>query len=199
MQEAFGLDRLYEKNSEPVELQEPGLLHAFERKRDKRFPGIGISIDFFSLPPKERRAETVRFEIHTGTNSDEPFLDTFNVSIGYSSPVPHSNYLKRSIEILRPFEAFLSEDHNEENLHSYERQRTTPGFTRPAIIRGFHYVDEGLARSIGGLDHCLKAPAWKVERFCDGVLFQLIDGGLFDNDNAAHVEAQRRIMDYFRM
>jgi len=62
---------------------------------------------------------------------------------------------------------------------------------------GFHYVDEAMARSIGGIDYCLRAPAWKVERFCQGVLIQLVRG-LFDSENPEHCRIQKETMKYFR-
>jgi len=53
-----------------------------------------------------------------------------------------------------------------------------------------------MAISLGGIDYCLKAPAWRVERFCEGVLIQLVEG-LFDTDNPKHVQIQRDAMKYF--
>jgi hypothetical protein len=79
-----------------------------------------------------------------------------------------------------------------------KRCRATGDFRIPDIIRGFHYLDEGMARSIGGIDFCLGAPAWKVERFCDGVLIRLVPG-LFDNNNFRHRGIQHEAMKYFNI
>ncbi len=55
-----------------------------------------------------------------------------------------------------------------------------------------------MARSIGGIDYCLKAPAWKVERFCEGVLIRLVPG-LFDPTNPEHLKIQRQAMKYLKL
>jgi len=197
MREAFSLDFIYDKNDCPVDIVEKSLQQVFERKLDKRFPGIGVNVDFFSIQPKLRRDETVCFEIHTGTYTGEKFVDTYHVSVNYCPPVPDFKYLRRSIEIFRPFEAYLSESKNEKVMDAYDRFQTV-GFNKPAIMRGFHYLDEAFAKSIGGIDNCLKAPAWKVEQFCEGVLIQLIDG-VFDTENPSHIEAQQQAMKFFMM
>jgi hypothetical protein len=108
--------------------------------------------------------------------------------------VPDFDYFEKSIKIFKPFEAYLSEGDNEFALDAYDRQ--SPKFDKPAIIRGFHYLDEGMARAVGGIKHCLKAPAWHVERFCEGVLIELVPG-LFDNSNPEHIRVQEEVMDYF--
>ncbi len=156
-----------------------------------------MNVDFFSIQPKLRRNETVCFEIHTGTYTGEKFVDTYHVSVSDCPPVPDFKYLRRSIEIFRPFEAFLSESKNEKEMDAYDRFQTF-GFSRPSIIRGFHYLDETFAESIGGMDYCLKAPVWKVERFCEGVLIQLNEG-VFDTENPSHLDAQQKVMKYFMM
>jgi hypothetical protein len=141
---------------------------------------------------------TVRFEIHTGTNPDEVFVDSYDISIGESSKVPDFDYFEKSIEIFKPFEAYISEFKNESKLNSYDRQQAIPGFSKPAIIRGFHYLDKGMADSIGGIKYCLKAPAWRVRKFCEGVLIQLVPG-LFDPTNPDHLQIQEHAMAYFRL
>jgi hypothetical protein len=198
MKEAFRISRLYDKSNKPVRLTPSDLNNIFQRKLGKRFPSIGADVDFFSIPPGNRDDNTVRFEIHTGTHADEAFIDTYDIVIGEDRKVPDLSYFEKSIEIFRPFEAFLSEFDNEDALDSYDRQQAIPKFDKPAIIRGFHYLDEGMARSIGGIDHCLKAPAWKVERFCEGVLIRLVPG-LFDPENPEHLKIQRQAMKYFKL
>lgn len=198
MKEAFRIPGVYDKRNKPIKLIPSVLQHIFQKKIDKIFLGIGVNVDFFSIPPDKRDDDTVRIEIHTGTHQDEIFIDTYNIAIGETKKVPDLSYFERSIEILRPFEAFLSEFDNENDLDSYDRQQAIPKFDKPAIIRGFHYLDEGMARSIGGIDYCLKAPAWKVERFCKGVLIRLVPG-LFDPENPEHLKIQQQAMKYFKL
>jgi hypothetical protein len=195
---AFRCPVLYDKRDKPVPLAPSDLHKIFQKKIDKIFPGIGVNVDFFSIPPGKRDDNTVRFEIHTGTHPDEIFIDAYNISIGDGKKVPDLSYFEKSIEIFRPFEAFLSEFNNEDDLDAYDRQQAIPKFDKPAIIRGFHYLDEGMARSIGGIDYCLKVPAWKVERFCEGVLIRLVPG-LFDPENPEHLKIQRQAMKYFKL
>jgi hypothetical protein len=195
MKEAFGFPILYDKNSKPVEVDRDVLERTFRKKIDRLFPGIGVNVDFFSIPPRNRDDNTIRFEIHTGTHADEKFIDSYDISM-YRWRIPDFRYFEKSIEIFRPFEAFLAEDRNESQMDAYNRDQAIPDFSKPAIIRGFHYLDKDLADSIGGIDHCLKAPAWHVERFCEGVLIELVPGP-FDSDNPEHIKTQEEVMDYF--
>ena len=195
MKDAFEFPILYDKNSRPVEMDPEVLEGIFKRKIDKLFPGIGVNVDFFSIPPRNRDDNTVRFEIHTGTHPDEIFIDSYDISL-YRWRIPDLNYFEKSILIFRPFEAFLAEDENEYRMDAYNRQRAIPDFSKPTIIRGFHYLGKDLTRSIGGIDYCLKAPAWRVERFCEGVLIELVPGP-FDLSNPEHVKTQEKVMEYF--
>jgi hypothetical protein len=198
MKEAFRIRELYNKWNKPVRMTPSDLHNIFKKNVSKHFPDVGTDVDFFSIPPDKRDNDTVRFEIHTGTQPKEIFIDFYDISIGESRKVPDLSYFEKSIQILKPFEAFLSEFDNEDALDSYDRQQANPEFDKPAIMRGFHYLDEGMARSIGGIDRCLKAPAWKVERFCEGVLIRLVPG-LFDPENPEHLKIQRQAMKYFKL
>jgi hypothetical protein len=196
--EAFKCVDVYDSNSKPVDLTESALRKIIERRVDRIFPTIGANIHFFTIPPRKRDDETVGIEIHTGTHPDENFIDTYNISMGSDVKVPDLSYFERSIEIFKPFEGFLAEGENEYRLNAYDRQQAIPKFDRPAIIRGFHYLDAGMARSIGGIEYCLKAPVWKVEQFCEGVLIWLVPG-LFDHENPEHLQVQRKAMKYFKL
>jgi len=198
MKEAFRFPVLFDKNSKPVEVTASVLKRIFKGKIDQEFPGIGVNVDFFSIPPLNRDMNTVRFEIHTGAHTDEIFVDSYDISIGAARKVPEFDYFEKAIEIFKPFEAYISEFRNESRLDSYNRQQAIPKFDKPAIIRGFHYLDKGMARSIGGIKYCLKAPAWHVERFCEGVLIELVPG-LFDSSNPEHLEVQENAMAYFNL
>jgi hypothetical protein len=112
--------------------------------------------------------------------------------------VPPVEILRKSFEITRPFEAFISEWPSDVKWQTYKRTLEKPRFQKPDAIRGVHYLDRGMADSIGGVDYCLGAPAWKVEEFLDGVLFQLTPD-VFDSDCPQHVEAQTAVMEYFGM
>jgi hypothetical protein len=198
MKEAFRFPVLYDKEGKPVGIAEQVLQKILEKKIDKNFPGIGVNVDFFSIPPRNRDQNTIRFEVHTGTHLDEAFIDSYDISIGEASKVPDFDYFEKSIEIFRPFEAYISEFKNESDLDAYNRQQAIPKFDKPTIIRGFHYLDKDMARSIGGIKYCLKAPAWHVEKLCDGVLIELVPG-LFDPSNQEHLEMQDEVMAYFNL
>jgi hypothetical protein len=198
MRKAFRFPVLYDRNDKPVEITAPVLQDIFRKETSKHFPKIGATVHFFSIPPKNRDDNTVRFEIHTGTHPDETFIDSYDISIGAEPKVPDLSYFQRSIEIFRPFEAYVSEFRNDADLNWYEREQAIPNFDKPALIRGFHYLDKGMAASIGGIDHCLKAPGWKIETFCEGILIQLAPG-LFDPTNTEHLKIQQQAMKYFKM
>jgi len=198
MQEAFRFVALYDTKEDPVELTASFVRKLFEKGVDNRFPQIGVVEHFFTMQPRRRDDNTVRFEIHTGTHPEKVFIDTYDIQMGDPRKVPDLSYFERSIEIFHPFEAYVAESENEYQLNAYNRQQAIPQFDKPAIIRGFHYLDEGMASSIGGINFCLKAPAWHVERFCDGVLIELVPG-LFDSSNPEHLQVQEEVMGYFNL
>jgi hypothetical protein len=196
--EAFRLPALYDSRDRPLSMTETELNRILEKAAARQLPGLGADVDFFTIPPSRRDPNTARIEIHTGTSPDKKVIDFYSISMDDGRKVPDFEFFEKSIPIFKPFEAFLAEGDNEYELNSYDRQRANPGFTRPAIIRGFHYLDKDMARSIGGIKNCLKAPAWHVEKFCDGVLIELVPG-LFDSQNPEHLRIQRDVMDYFDM
>jgi len=197
MEVTFQCMSLYDSHGDPLELTSKEIRRFMEGAVDKRFPNLGASEEFFTISPLKRDNNTVRIEIHTGTQPDEPFVDSYDLNIGEAWQVPDLSYFERSIEIFRPFEAFLAENKNETALDAHGILQET-GFTRPQIIRGFHYLDTEMARSIGGIDYCLEAPAWRVEEFCDGVLIRLVPE-LFDSTNPRHLQVQKDVMRYFNL
>jgi len=197
MEVTFQRMSLYDSDGEPVELTSKEIRRFMEEAVDKRFPSLGASVEFFTISPLKRDNNTVRIEICTGTHGGEPFIDSCDLSIGGPWKVPDLSYFEQSIKILRPFEAFLAEDENEYQLDAHGILQTTR-FKKPEIIRAFHYLDAEMARSIGGIEYCLEAPAWRVERFCDGVLIQLVPV-LFDSTNSRHLQVQKDVMRYFKL
>jgi hypothetical protein len=198
MKEAFGCRALFDSHNRPVDLTEAGLRRVFEKAAKRLLPGLGASQDIFTIPPDNRDKNTVRIEIHTGASPTKIFIDSYDISMDVKRKVPDFDYLERSIEIFKPFEAFLAEDANETRLDAFNRQQAIPKFDKPAIIRGFHYLDKDMARSIGGIKYCLKAPAWQVKRFREGVLIELVPGR-FDSSNPEHLEIQEDVMIYFNL
>lgn len=201
MKEAFHISDVYDEKNKAVALTIASLRKIVKHRIREPFPEVGATFGFFSIPPDDRDDDTVRFEFHTGTSPEpRPYerIDTYDISIGDARLVPDLTYFKLSVLIFRPFEAFVEESKNEIAMNTYERMHATRDFSSPDIIRGFHYLDEGMARSIGGIDFCLGAPAWKVERFCDGVLIRLVPG-LFDNNSVSHRRIQHEAMKYFNI
>ncbi len=194
--DAFACPRIYDSQSNPVNWTEEQLQRIFEKAAARLLPGLGATLDFFTIPPRKRDANTIRIEIHTGTQPGKVFIDTYDISMDRKSKLPDFTCFEKSIEIFRPFEAYLAENENEYQMDAYDREQAIPNFDKPAIIRGFHYLDRSMADSIGGIDYCLKALAWHVERFCEGVLIELVPGP-FDSNNIEHVKIQKEAMDYF--
>jgi len=158
--------------------------------------GAGADIDVFGRLGDSD--EYVACEIHTGTNPGEPFIDHYNVDFGAGGLVVGTDDFRAAVRAMRPFEAFVAELNNDDDLDAYGRQQQVGFFAAPAIIRGLHYFDRQLAAPIGGLEHCLKAPASKVEPFLDGVLIQLVDGR-FDPINPEHLRRQQEVMKHLGM
>lgn len=195
VKEAFRCWALYDGRSKPVELTEANLQKIFEKTAARQ--NVGADKDFFTIPPVKRDDDTVRIEIHTGTQVSKPFIDFYNISMDKRT-LPNLNYFEQSIEIFKPFEAFLAEGENEYTLDTFNRQQADPGFVKPVTIRGFHYLNKDMADSIGGIKYCLNAPASLVEEFCEGVLIWLVPS-LFDSGNPEHLKVQEEVMAYFGM
>jgi hypothetical protein len=198
VREAFDLPVLYDSKSKRVDLSEESLEKKCREEAKKLLRGLGAYLYFCTIPPRKMDPNTVTIEIHTGTDAEENSIDSYNILIGAKKRIPDFEYFEKSIRIFKPFEAFLADHENEFQLKARDRQRAIGGFTKPAIIRGLHYLDEDMAKSIGGVNYCLKAPAWQVNRFCEGVLIDLVPG-VFDSTNPEHLEAQENVMAYFDM
>jgi hypothetical protein len=198
VKEAFKCSNVYDSNSKPLDLAESVLQKTIQKKVDKIFPTIGATLNLFTIAPRKWDKNTVRIEIHTGTHPEKIFVDTYDLAIGEGRKVPSFDFFEKSIEIFRPFEAYVEEGRNESRLDAYGKQQAIPKFDKPAIIRGFHYLDKGMVRSIGGIRHSLKAPAWNVKKFCNGVLIELVPG-LFDSNDPEHLEIQEEVMVYFNL
>jgi hypothetical protein len=198
VREAFHLTVLYDSNSKPADISEAGLEKKCEKESKKLLPGLGALLHFYTISPRKMDHNTMAVDIHTGTAPEEDSIDYFSISMGGKKTLPDFEYFERSIEIFKPFEGFLADDENEFQLKARDRQRSNPGFTKPAIIRGLHYLDKDMAKSIGGINYCLKAPAWQVDRFCEGILIDLVPG-VFDSTNPEHLEVQEKVMAYFDM
>jgi hypothetical protein len=153
-------------------------------------PEDGVDLDLFSSDTEG----SVWIRVHTGTR--DLFPDTFHVDFSRCAKLPELSYFRESIDLFRPFEAFIADERNELDLDANGRQRNYPDFERPAIIRWYHYLDAQLAESIGGSTRCLSAPVFKAEAFCDGVLLQLTKQP-FDATSRQHLHAQRKVMQYF--
>jgi hypothetical protein len=198
VREAFQLSVLYDSNSKPADISEAGLEKKYEKESKELLPGLGAYLHFYTISPRKMDHNTMAIDIHTGTDPEEAAIDSFNILMGAKKNLPDFEYFEKSIKIFKPFEAFLADHENEFQLRARDRQREIGGFTKPAVIRGLHYLDKDMARSIGGINYCLKAPAWHVDKFCEGVLIDLVPG-VFDSTNPEHLEAQQKVMAYFDM
>lgn len=158
--------------------------------------GAGADIDIFGR--LGHGDEYVACEIHTGTSPNEKFIDHYNVDFGASGLLVGISEFRAAVRAMHPFEAFLAELNNDDAMDAYGRQQQLGFFSAPAIIRGLHYFDRRLAAPIGGIEHCLKAPANRVEQFLDGVLIQLVDEP-FDPWNPEHLRRQQEVMKHLGM
>lgn len=95
------------------------------------------------------------------------------------------------IELTRPYEAVVSDIENTRMLEEkFDVNKV------PRAIHWLHYLNKEQADKFGGIEFCLKAPVFKAEQFCDGVLLQLCEEP-FDNASSRHFELQAEAMDYF--
>lgn len=117
----------------------------------------------------------------------------FNLDFTRSNRMPALQYFEKSIELIRPYEASIVEVDSDRETR--QRLPEKPHSDRPRILQWFHYMNDELVDLVGGTDHCLTAPVFRVQPFCDGLLFQLTEE-TFDADNPRHQELQLAAMNY---
>lgn len=194
MQQSFGLRDVFGKDGKPFPLDENNFSYFINKKLAKEpFSSCGINFDLFSIPGRDPKVSC--YEFHTGTQKGEKFIDFYNIDIGDQN-IPDLSTIKKSIELFNPFEAYLTSTANELQLQTFKRQNNAPGFLKPVIIRWLHYLDSSMIKNVGGLDHCLIAPAWRVEKFHNGVIIQLLEEPI-DMENYDHCQAQLKVMTHF--
>jgi hypothetical protein len=127
---------------------------------------------------------------------DEWTPNRFVLDFTRTTHLPDLSYFRRSIELLRPSEAYISDAANDDEIRELqERGSAARRSDLPIVLRWFHYFDASMVEKLGGVKHCLRTPGFSIERFCDGMLFQLAAGPL-DVNNPAHKEAQLLAMEY---
>ena len=156
-------------------------------------PTLGVDLDIHGAV--NDTGNFIRFELHCGTHPDEIFVDTFNLDFGPNGPTPTAALVRSGVDALSPFEAFVAELNNEHTMRAYARQNAIHGFSRPAIIRWFHYLDATLVDSVGGVLRCMGAPVAAAHEIQGGVLIQLTFD-LFDPENQEHLAIQQNTMRY---
>jgi hypothetical protein len=145
---------------------------------------VGIAAD--------KRLAPIMTKITMG--GDEWCPNFFSVDFSETDELPHLNYFRRSIELIRPFDASIHPTmHHYELIERLPRPLLPSRDSIPKIIYWFHYLDGEITAKLGGLAYCLETPAFKCERFLDGVLIQLTQEP-FNPTNDFHIEVQLRAM-----
>lgn len=197
MQEAFGVRGWIDADGNLVDLRPEAverLLLAQNRGRDLAKFGAGLVV----VSVEEHLSILLKIAV----GGDEWAPNDFSVDFSHTDILPNLRYFRQSIELIRPYEASIFEQSNFDALLDKHQQqpRMPPGMEpyRPWALDWFHYLDAELVDRVGGWEQCLNTPAYKVERFCDGVLFQLT-AEPFDPDNPQHTEAQRQAMEHLAL
>jgi hypothetical protein len=94
-------------------------------------PGAGADIDVFGRVGDSDGY--VACEIHTGTSPAEPFIDHYNIDFGAGGLTVSTDEFRAAVHAMRPFEAFIAELNNDEDLDAYGRQQRLASFAAPAI------------------------------------------------------------------
>lgn len=163
-----------------------------ERRSRTKFPECGIDVDLFTTSEDARSVS--RFEFHLGTQEGEPFVDFMALQIGQGVSVVDASLMKRLLALEESIEAFLAENNNEFALEAKKRQNRFPDFSRPALIRGLHFLGSTQVANLGGISRCVAVPAFRVEALGGGVLVQLVEG-TFDPGIERHRRAQQVVME----
>lgn len=190
---------LFDDEDNQIECTESTISELVQKAKQTMPAGLGASIDLFAGTASTENIS--RYELGVGTTPGKILIDFYGLQFSPTAsidPFWDSNAIKALLSIEVPFEAFLAENNNEWNLNAKQRQNKIPGFSRPALIRGVHYLGQEMVDNLGGLEKCLKSPAHTAEPFRGGVLLRLVQG-VFDPANPSHLAVQSGVMDYFGM
>lgn len=136
--------------------------------------------------------------ISASTGSKEFVWDFMWVDFHATDPMPDLSYFRSCIESCRPTVAEISHSDNLVSLKFGDRayaQGRKGVKMRPVIINWFHYFNKQMADTFGGMAYCLQTPAYKVEPFCDGILFQLTLEA-FNPTSETDLATQRKAMEF---
>ena len=192
MQEAFNRSGWLDMKGEPVELD----TFAMERALRSDTPEQEIARFGVTWVAKSM-GDSPSIVLSVATGGEKLAPNWFTADFTRTQELPDLSYFRRAIELIRPFEAMILDLDNDESLRSMGVvvSRISPPGSRVTSLRWFHYLDRTLSEKIGGISHCLMAPVYRVEPFCDGVLIQLTDEP-FDAQNPEHFLVQRRAMQF---
>jgi hypothetical protein len=190
---------LFGGSPDPIDWSTPQRLESYlKAKILPDVPEAGADDILLTRPERERDPLTCRFTIHVGSATASPFIDMVRLEINEHLERPSVDFLRESIRILRPFEAYIDERFNMAHIGWFERARAvSPRHSHPAFICGTHYFTADKAAPLGGIGHCLNAPAYNVERFADGIWIQLCESGWLDKDNPNDWRIQQEVMEFF--
>jgi hypothetical protein len=192
MREAFGVSDWRTSGDEIFPITTDQVARYLGAKiRKNQSKGVGI----MTLIPDEGNYPIM---ICTSTGSNEYLWDYMEVEFHAADGVPDLFYFARCIEACHPTVAEISHCDNKHALNfagrSYAQGRLGES-RRPVIISWFHYFDNHIAEEFGGMAHCLRTPAYRVELFCEGILIQLTSNP-FDPVSDQDLLAQRKAMQH---
>jgi hypothetical protein len=153
----------------------------------------------FTTLPAYRQDEPVGmgFQMVIGSPPDPPiFSDYLIFKVGDRRVSGLLDHIEGCVRVTTCAQAYLSDWRNENSLNFFDRDKAFRNPRKPGIIRWWHYLDDRMTKNLGGMDFCLKAPAWRVGEFHNGVLIQLTEEE-FDVENPGHLEIQEEAMRYF--
>ena len=191
MKEAFGIEGWFHEPHELIGLELEEIeqrLRATRSKKDlERFGANWV------LGAKTSDDQYLVLTIMVGGDQWAP--NDFSVDFTRTQILPDLSYFRRSIEIVRPFEAFISDSASELAIDAKFGIRRMENEYDLLILRWFQYLNADMIAAAGGLERCLGIPAFKVEPFCEGVLIQLT-AEPFDGHNQRHLAVQEKAMQY---
>ena len=159
LKEAFGFPDVYTEEG-PFPITEESFCRIIEKKATK----TGL---FLVLPAyRQEEPEGMAFRMVIGSPSEPRlFRDYLILNIRDWVGVDKLGYMEKCVDATTCAEAFVSDWRNEEALNFFDRDKAVFYCGRPGIIRWWHYMDNKMVKNLGGLDFCLKAPAWRVRQF----------------------------------
>jgi hypothetical protein len=137
---------------------------AFNLPRDFSKFGLTWTVKSTSEQPP------VIVKIAVGGESHVP--NFFTVDCSRRDLVAPVDFMRKSVELVRPYEAFISQRDNERWIRQITRERGAGSNDALKALRRIHYLDKSLVARLGGPNNLTNLAEYDSSPFAEGMLLE---------------------------